>query len=390
MKDAEPTNDAFGYLADRRGSDSLKWARCGESDMLPMWVADMDYQCAEPIIAALHNRIDHGVFGYAAPRPSVTDAAIGWLRSRHDWPIQPEWIVWLPGLVPALHACCRAFAKDHQQVLTFTPIYPPFMAAPVRSDRELVTCLLSNENGRYKMDMDRLADCVTDQTRLLLLCSPHNPVGRVWERDELRQIAEFCLERNIVLCSDEIHCDLILDANLKHIPTATLSPEIAANTVTLMSPAKTFNLPGLNCGFAIIPNPQLRSTFKKAAYDVIPHVNALGYVACEAALTKGLPWLEQVLDYLRINRDILFNAINAADGLSMGPVEATYLAWIDVSKLNLPKPSTFFEQAGLTVMNGETFGQSGFIRMNFACSREHLLLAIDRIQEAVQRLDTRS
>ena len=380
--------DQFPYLVDRRGSNSLKWAGYQDSDVLPMWVADMDFKCAPAILEALHKRVDHGVFGYAVPTAGPVDAVVGWLKSRYGWQVQREWIVWVPGLVSAIYALCRGFVERDENVLTFTPIYPPFMTAPVQSRRKLVACPLSFRDGRYMMDMERLAQTVTADTKLMLLCSPHNPVGRVWDRDELSRVAQFCLERNIVLCSDEIHCDLILDATLKHIPTATLSPQIDANTITLMSPAKTFNLPGLNCGFAIISDPQLRSTFKKAAEGATPHVNALGYVACEAAFAEGTPWLEAVLAYLRTNRDILERAINEEiDGLSMGHVEATYLAWIDVRRLNVPDAGAFFEQAGIRVINGAAFDLPGFVRMNFACSREHLLLAIDRIKKAVQQLE---
>jgi len=382
------SEDPFPYLVDRRGTNSMKWASYQDSDVLPMWVADMDFKCADPILDALRCRIDHGVLGYAAPTESTVQAVVNWLQTRYGWPIQSEWIVWVPGLVPAIYALCRGFVERDENVLTLTPIYPPFMAAPIHSRRQLVKCPLSHHNGRYTIDMDRLAQTVTADTKLMLLCSPHNPVGRVWNREELRQLAEFCLERNIVLCSDEIHCDLILEANLNHIPTATLSPQIAANTITLMSPGKTFNLPGLNCGFAIISNPQLRSIFKKAAYDATPHVNALGYVACEAAFTKGVPWLEEVLAYLRTNRDIFEHAINEEiDGLSMGHVEATCLAWIDAQQLNVPDAGAFFERAGIAVVNGAAFDLPGFVRVNFACSREHLLLAIDRIKKAVKQLE---
>ena len=387
MNQDRASNDGFPYHVDRRNTDSLKWSICQTDSELPMWVADMDFRCAEPIIEALHARVDHGVFGYAVPPAGIENAVMDWLSSRYGWEISPEWIVWVPGLVSALHVCCRAFADQQQKVLTFTPIYPPFMAAPIDSDCGLIKCPLVNECGCYRMDMDVLAECVTEDTGLMLLCSPHNPIGRVWGRDELLQVAQFCLERNITLCSDEIHCDLILEPDLKHCPTATLSAEVAANTITLMSPAKTFNLPGLNCGLAVISDPQLRSTFQKAAYDTIPHVNAMGYAACQAAFTQGRPWLDEVHAYLRTNRDILYDTINTEiDGLSMGPMSATYLAWIDVRGLNIPDPGAFFKQAGLRVIDGSVFGEKGFVRVNFACSREHLLMAIDRIKEAVKGL----
>jgi cystathionine beta-lyase len=210
-------------------------------------------------------------------------------------------------------------------------------------------------------------------------------VGRVWDKETLLRLVEICLEKNILICSDEIHCDLILDTQKKHIPTAALSDEIAHNTVTLMSPAKTFNMPGLNCGFAIIPNKTLRKQFKDAAEGVMPHVNTLGYTACQAAFSDGTPWLESVITYLRENCKLLYQAINAIGGLSMEPVEATYLAWIDIRQLNLSNPTHFFEQVGIGLMDGADFGEPGFVRLNFACSRENLLLAIERIRKAVEQ-----
>lgn len=372
------------WTVDRADSDSLKWRRYHGTDILPMWVADMDVRSAEPIIEALHQRINHGVFGYGLPDDATVQAVVNWLQNRHNWQVHPDWIVWTPGLVTALNVVCRAFAQPHEAVFTWTPIYPPFLAAPGLSSRRQVTCPLTNTDGRYSIDVDTLESAVTPETRVMLLCNPHNPVGRVWDKELLRRLAVFCLEKNIVLCSDEIHCDLILDSALTHIPAATLGEEIAANTVTLMSPAKTFNLPGLGCGFAIIPDPKLRKAYKTAARDIVPHVNILGYTACRAAFTHGQRWLNDVLDHLRENQRILCDAINLIDGLSMAPAEATYLAWIDIRKLNLPNPIAFFQQAGVGLQNGLEFGQPGFVRLNFACSRENLLLGIERIKKAVE------
>jgi cystathionine beta-lyase len=372
------------WSVDRSDSDSLKWARYKGTDILPMWVADMDVRSAEPILQALHQRIDHGVFGYGLPGDDTVQAVIEWLQSRHNWQIHPDWIVWTPGLVTAINVVCRAFAEPGQAVITMTPIYPPFLAAPGLSGRHLVTCPLTNTGGRCTIDFEALQAAITPAAKVLLLCSPHNPVGRVWEKDVLQRLAQICLEKNILLCSDEIHCDLVLDTALRHTPTATLSEEIAANTVTLMSPAKTFNLPGLGCGFAVISNPNLRKAYKAAARDIVPHVNILGYTACRAALTHGQDWLEEVLDHLRENHRLLYAAINKINGLSMAPVEATYLAWIDIRKLNLSNPIAFFQKAGVGLQNGLEFGQPGFVRLNFACSRENLFLAIERIKNAVE------
>ncbi len=374
------------WVRDNACPDSLKWSRYQGTDVLPMWVADMDVQCAEPILRALHERIDHGIFGYAVASKETTAAVIDWLKNRYGWHIQPEWIVWTPGLVPALNVICRAFATHDDQVLTFTPVYPPFLEAPRLSGRKLLTCPLKNLDGRYTIDFEKLQSCITDKTKVLLLCSPHNPVGRVWEKETLQQLAQLCLDRRIVLCSDEIHCDLVLDAALRHTPTASLSPEIAANTITLMSPAKTFNLPGLNCGFVIISDPGLRRTYKESAQAIVPHVNALGYTACRTAFTQGQDWLGHLLEDLRENHRILHEAINNIDGLSMAPAEATFLAWIHVEQLNLSDPAAFFRQAGIGIQDGTPFGQPGYIRLNFACCRENLLTAIERIKKAVDQI----
>ena len=373
----------FDSCPERTDTDSLKWSRYRGRDILPMWVADMDVVCAEPILEALERRVRHGVFGYAIARPADTQAVIDWVDARHGWHLEKEWIVWLPGLVPALNVACRAFAEPEDDVATFTPVYPPFLSAPTLSQRRLVTCQLGRENNRYTFDLDALAKTVTPRTKLLLLCSPHNPVGRVWTRRELNELTQFCLQRNILICSDEIHCDLVLDEGCRHLPTATLSAEIAERTVTLISPGKTFNLPGLNCGMAIIPNETLRRQFVRTAAGILPHVNALGYTACRAAFTRGQPWREQLIAYLRSNRDTLAEAIGALPGLSMGPVEATYLAWIDATGLKTQNPAKWFECAGVGVSDGADFAGAGFVRLNFGCSRARLENAVQRIKTAL-------
>lgn len=381
--DAQPSS-VFDDCPDRIDTDSLKWSRYRGRDILPLWVADMDVVCAAPILDALANRLQHGVFGYGIARPGDAAAVVDWVQTRHGWTIQKDWIVWLPGLVPGLNVACRAFAQANEHVLTFTPVYPPFLSAPALSGRSLMTCPLQNDRGRYTFDVDALAQAVTPQTRLLLLCSPHNPVGRVWTRGELERLAAFCLSHDIVLCSDEIHCDLVLEESCRHIPTATLSPEVADRTVTLMSPAKTFNTPGLNCGYAIIPNLPLRKQFIRAAQGILPHVNVMGYAACRAALTQGEPWRQRLIAELRQHRQLVCEAINAIPGLSMGTVEATYLAWIDATGLNTEHPAQWFEQAGVGVSDGADFGQKGFVRLNFATSRPRLKTALERLQLRVK------
>ncbi len=372
-------------LINRHNTDSIKWAKYANTDIIPMWVADMDLPAAPAILEALHKRVDHAVFGYAKAPDSVTKAAADWINQQHNWQIEPDWIVWLPGLVPALNITTRAFTKPDEQLITFTPIYPPFLEAPENFNRELIRCKLANNNNHFEIDFDKFEDAITEKTKVLLLCSPHNPVGRVWTKQELNNIINICVRKNILICSDEIHCDLVLDKNSTHIPTASLNTEAAQNIITLISPGKTFNLPGLNCGFAIIPNKQIRKQFIKAARGIVPYVNTFGYTACEAAFTHSRPWHEELIEYLRNNRDILYSAIqNGTPQLSMNLPQATYLAWIDIRELNIDNPVDFFEKAGVGLQNGRDFDGQGFVRMNFGCPENTLIEAINRIKNTLK------
>ncbi|WP_321531879.1 pyridoxal phosphate-dependent aminotransferase [uncultured Desulfuromonas sp.] len=371
----------FDQVIDRHGSDSLKWG-IYPPEILPMWVADMDFTSPPEVLTALHQRIDHGVFGYALATQEVTDSVVNWLQQRYDWTIDPQWLIWLPGLVPALHAACHAFTQADQEVVTFSPVYPPFRSAPKTCQRPHRDIPLTRDHGRYTFDLQRFDDQLTDKSRLLLLCHPHNPVGRAFEKQELTALAEQCIKHNLIICSDEIHCDLVLN-HTRHIPFACLNEEITQRTITLMSAAKTFNIAGLNCGFAIIPNPTLRRQFNRAAQGMIPHPNALGYAATQAAFSHAEPWRQALLEYLRVNRDYLHKEINQRlPMLTMEPVEATYLAWINVSALEDYRPA-FFEQAGLGFSAGEPFGDNRFMRLNFGCSRSTLEEALQRLERAI-------
>jgi cystathionine beta-lyase len=240
----------------------------------------------------------------------------------------------------------------------------------------------------FTFDTERLESEISSRSKLLLLCNPHNPVGRRYNREEIRRVAEICLRNNIVLCSDEIHCDLILDGK-EHVPTATLGREISANTITLMSPSKTFNIPGLNCAFAIIPNEDLRRSFVRNREGIVPGTNALGYTACLAAYRDCQEWRTVLIDYLRNNRDIVYKFINEEiPGLSMDNVEATYLAWIDARELGVADPALFFEQAGVALSDGKDFQGKGYVRLNFGCPRKILSKALDRMKRAVTGLVT--
>ncbi|MBN1816793.1 MAG: PatB family C-S lyase [Sedimentisphaerales bacterium] len=375
----------FDKAPDRRGTDSLKWGRYRGRDVIPMWVADMDFVSAPPILEALHKRIEHAVFGYALAPAGLPDIVVQWCREHYDWTIRPEWIVWLPGLVPALHLMCRAFGQGGDEVIVFTPVYPPFLSAPKRTDRRLICCPLREEKGQYTLDLEAFRNRITPRTKVLLLCNPHNPVGAVFPPDMLESLARICIENRILICSDEIHCDLILDP-VRHKPIASIHEEIAACTVTLMSPAKTFNLPGLNCGLAIIPNADLRRRFAQARAGIVPHVNALGYAACLAAYRDCEPWRQELLAYLRSNRDRVVKTVKETPGLSMIAPSATYLAWIDVRALDLPEPAAFFEQAGVGLQDGNEFDGPGFVRLNFGCPQSRLKEGLHRIQSALTKV----
>ena len=376
----------FDTPIDRRGTASAKWDKYGGRDVIPMWVADMDFACAPPIIEALHRRIDQGIFGYSNPPAGLVDATIAHLENEYDWKIEPDWIVWLPGLVVGLNVVCRAFGREGADVLTAVPIYPPFLSAPVNAARNAVRVQMIESNGIWRWDMAALERAITPSSRLLLLCNPHNPVGRVFSRNELQAIADVCVHHNLVLCADEIHSGLILDSDKRHIPVATLGEEITQRTVTLTSASKTFNLPALGCACAIASNPALRDRLKKAMAGIVHHVGLLGYIATEAAYRDGKAWQSALLDYLRGNRDLVEHSIGAMPGLRIYHAEATYLSWIDARGLNLTDPVKFFTDAGVGLYDGAMFGASGFLRLNFACPRTALNEALERMSRAVQTL----
>lgn len=378
----------FDTAIDRRDTDSEKWQKYAGRDILPLWVADMDFKTSPAIIAALQERVATGLFGYSRPVRSTVDAFVNAMEQRHGWRVDPAWLVWLPGLVVGLNLTAQAFARAGEEALTLTPVYPPFMSAPKNSGRVSVQVPLhlDNTNRRWEIDWTALEQAVTPKTKLFILCNPHNPIGRVWRRDELVRLGEFCVRHDLVLCSDEIHCDLILD-HLPHTPAALLGAEIARRTVTLMAPSKTYNIPGLGTSLAIIPDAKLRAQFVRASAGVMAEVNALGYVACEAACRDSEPWRQALLGYLRGNRDFLldFIARELPGVASEAPIEATYLAWLNVSALRLPDPIAHFEAHGVGLSEGARFGvpRGAYVRLNFGCPRATLTEALQRMKRAL-------
>ena len=377
----------FDHPPDRRGTDSQKWQKYAGRDILPLWVADMDFRSPPALVEAVRHRVDHGLFGYARPVKSTVDSVVAAMEARYGWKIDPAWIVWLPGLVVGLNVTAQAFAAPGDEVLSLAPVYPPFMTAPKNSNRVPVTVPWVLAGGAWTIDWAALERAVTPKTKLFFLCNPHNPLARVWRREELTRLAEFCLRHNLLLCSDEIHCDLILDPALPHVPTSLLSPEIAARTITLMAPSKTYNVPGLGTSLAIIPDAGLRSRFVRATAGIVAEVNNLGYVACEAAYRDCEPWRQALLAYLRGNRDFILDFVTRElPGVIVeAPVEATYLIWLNVSSLKLPDPIAHFEKHGVGLSDGAYFGakKGTHVRLNFGCSRATLTEALRRMKTAI-------
>ncbi|HRA80344.1 MAG TPA: PatB family C-S lyase [Thauera sp.] len=379
----------FDRIIDRRGVPSEKWGRYAGRDVLPLWVADMDFAAPPVIIEALHRRIDHGVFGYTEAWPTLVEAVIEGLQRDHGWTIEPDWLVWLPGVVSGFNLACAIAGEAGDGVLTAAPVYPPFLVAPENTGRVLQRCELVLQDGRWQWDWDALERAADARSRLLLLCSPHNPVGRVFDTAELRRLADFAERRDLLICSDEIHCGLVLDAERAQRPIAALDEAVARRTITLMAPSKTWNIPALYCAFAVIPDATLRRRYRNAMRGLIPHVNVLGMVATEAAYRDGGPWRAALIDYLRDNRNRVVDAVGAMPGLATTRPEATYLAWIDCREMmaarGVEDPVAFFEAAGVGLSDGCFFGAPGWLRLNFGCPRATLDEALQRMLQAVSR-----
>jgi cysteine-S-conjugate beta-lyase len=373
----------FDRIIDRRNTSCIKWDKYKGRDVIPMWVADMDFEAPVPVTNAIIERARHGVFGYTCEPDELSGVIIDMLEKEYDWRIKPSWLVWLPGLVTGLNVACRTTPG---KVVTSIPVYPPFLSAPVNAGKTLITTEHVIDNGRYTFDFDSIDKAASKDTDMFILCNPQNPLGRVFDSEELKTLAGICLKRGMVICSDEIHCGLVLDKNKRHVPVASICEDIAASTITLMAPSKTFNIPGLGFSFAVVPDEKIRKRFRKAMDGIVPHVNIFGYAAGLAAYRDCKDWHESLLEYLRVNRDILEKTIEQISGLSINYVEATYLAWIDCRELGLQNPAAFFEEHGVGLSDGEFFGVKGFVRLNFGCPRTVLEEALDRINKTVSDL----
>lgn len=383
----------FDQLIDRRQTESSKWHKYAP-DVIPLPVADMDFVSPAPVVNALRERVEHGLFGYGMLTPEFYDAVLGYLSQQYNWQVESDAIVPLHGVVSGFNIAARTVASPGDGLLLQTPLYPPMLRLPSNAGLKADLMALTHEaDGHYSIDMDAFTATIQPHTRAFVMCNPHNPVGRVFERHELEQMAELCLRHDLSICSDEIHCDIRFEGH-PHIPIATLSPEIESRTITLMAPSKTFNLAGLQCAFAVIPNETLRETFIAQRLDMFPrNVNILGATAATAAYRDGREWLDELITYLDGNRQAVQNYVDTKmPAVSMALPDGTYLAWLDCRQADLPEndPYTFFlERARVGLNDGRDFGDGGegFVRLNFGCPRSLLMQALKRMGEA---LSTRS
>lgn len=376
----------FDIFIDRSHTDSEKWQKYADKDIIPLWVADTDFRSPDSVISALHQRIEHGVFGYGYPPPEFINCVVGRMKRLYQWEIKPEWLVFLPGMVSGLNLSLRALTSPEQSSIVPHPIYPPFMKSALLANREQVSAPIQLKKQRWVLNLSAIESQLKDNEKLLMLCNPHNPGGTVYRREELMEQLDFAQRHNLYVCSDEIHCDLLIDKHVKHIPFGSLSEDAAQRSVTLLAPSKTYNIAGLGASIAIIPNAVLRQRFIDTRTGIVPSVGVLAYVAANAAYHHGDEWLEEQLDYLRGNHDLVMQRINAMPGLKMQSLEATYLAWIDASALPVDNPHAFFEQAGVGLSPGADFGAAKFVRLNFGCQRALLEKALDRMEHAINNL----
>lgn len=376
----------FDSIVNRHRTDSVKWNRFGE-DVLPLWVADMDFPSPPPIINAIKDRLDHGVFGYPLTQESTKNSICGWMLRRHNWRISVEDILLFPGVVPAFNIASRATTNPGDSVLIQTPAYHPFFDIPKNLNIQAnLHPLKYFSGGRYGIDIHDFLKTLMPSTRIFMLCNPHNPTGRVFLEDELRSMAEVCLERNIIICSDEIHSDIVYPPN-RHIPIASLSREISDITITLVSPSKTFNIAGLKSSAVIIKNKSLRERFLLYARGAGGFVNILGCAALEASYNHCEDWLNELLVYLENNRQILADFIQSElPGVNFYLPEGTYLGWLDFRATGLKDPGAYLlENARVALNSGEWFGDEygGFVRLNFGCPSSILLTALERIKSSL-------
>lgn len=375
----------FDEIINRSGTYALKSERYKEyKEAIPAWVADMDFKSPQCVIDALKKRIEHGVFGYTAINDELIKAVINFIKKEHDWSTSKEWFTFTSGVVSSMNIAC-GILKENESAITTTPIYPYFLSAPTNMKREVTAVRMREIGNRWSVDFDEFEKSIKPNCRLLLLCNPYNPGGTVFTKEELLKFGEIALKHNLLICSDEIHADLVLDKDVKHVPIASLSEQIADKTITLMAPSKTFNIAGLQSSFAIISNEKLKASFEKSMGHINGGVNLLALTATQAAYEGGEVWLKDVKEYLKENLKLVQEFVQNSPKLRLLKLEATYLAWIDCRSLNTDAWKLFLK-GGVILNDGKSFGEGGegFVRLNFAMPKAVLKEVLVRMEKAVR------
>ena len=379
----------FDAAVDRAGTWATRWEKYAGRDVIPLWVADTDFRTPTAVLDAMRERLAHGVLGYTTPPDELREAIAARMQRLHNWRIDPAWIVFLPGVVPGIHLAARHLLAANEHALVPVPLYHHFSQAVRKARRAHTDVPLVLANGRWVFDEERLEASVRPATRMLFLCNPQNPGGTVFTRAELERLAAFAARHGLLICSDEIHSDILLEPGKPHVPIASLAPEVSRRTVTLNSPNKAFNFPAAGCAWAIIEDETLRSAFSADHHATVHDASVLGYVGALAAYRECDAWLASQLAYLRGNRDLVEQTVAKMPGLSMAHVEATYLAWIDCSGLTSNDPHALFLEHGVALSPGAQFGAEKFVRLNFGTQRARLGTALERMASAVSSTRSR-
>ena len=383
----------FDEPAGREGTDCIKYDRreetFGVKDIIPMWVADMDFNTPDFVVESLQKRLEHHIYGYSFRSSEYFQSMISWIKTRHNWTVEKEWISFSPGIVPALNFCTLAFTQPGDSIIVQPPVYFPFFSAAESHGRNLIYNRLTESEGKWNMDYNSLIAGIDSKTKMIIISNPHNPVGRVWTPEELNNLADICLKNNILIISDEIHCDLVLPG-FTHTPMASLSEKIAENTVTLIAPSKTFNLAGLSTSSVIIKNPVLRKSFNRIVDNLhVGNGNIFGNTASIAAYANGHKWLDALLDYIDNNIEFVKDYCGKMipEIIPVQP-EATYMIWLDCRRFGMSGKDLqnfFVHKAGVGMNEGSTFGPGGegFMRMNIGTTHQTVMKAMEQIERAV-------
>ena len=388
----------FDAVVDRRHSDSAKWAFPERSlaadeaaaDPLPMWVADMDFRVPQPVTDALKAAAEEGMFGYPGVTKSYLDAVVGWQRKRFGWDVPAEWVVQTPGVVTALNTIIQTLSRPGDSVLVQTPVYSHFHQAPLTNGRQVAYAPLAIDGDRYRFDAKTFEAAIRPNTRLFILCNPHNPTGTVWSEDDLRLMGEICARHKVLVVSDEIHADIVFNRSVRHIPFGSLGPAFADNSIVCTAPSKTFNISGLQCSNIIVANPEIRAELaRQMVRNGLHFINSLGMVACEAAYRHGEPWLEALLDYLRGNQEHFAAEIaKSLPQLKVFKADGLYLAWMDCRALGMAPEALekfMLTKARVWFDKGQKFGPEGhgFMRVNLGCPRATVDECLSRLKRAL-------